>query len=129
MNANGDQGFSAARPAFTPDRAPGETPPPAGKNDVFSAKEKLLAWVSAFLGYLFCRTFWVWKKPAVGLLFTLCLFAFAFIFFGKEKRRLRSLFYPVSALTVSSALFFSSSPVLLFFAFAYNFSWIKEFWI
>lgn len=120
MNANGDQGFSAARPGFTPDRAPGETPPPAGRNDVFSAKEKLLAWVSAFLGYLFCRTFWVWKKPAVGLLFTICLFAFAFIFFGKEKRKLRSLFYPVSALTVSSALFFSSSPVLLFFAFAYT---------
>ncbi len=92
---------------------------PAKPKRTFSTREKALAWISALLGYLFCRTFWVWQKPAVGLLFTICLFAFSFVFLGKLKRKARSYFYPVSALILSCSLFFSASPALLFFVFAY----------
>ena len=86
---------------------------------VFTGLEKGMAWLAALLGYLFCRTFWVWQKPVAGLIFTVCLYAFAFIFFGTQKRKIRSWFYPISALLLSCALFFSASPVLLFFVFAY----------
>ena len=85
----------------------------------FTTKEKVLAWIAALVGYLFCRTFWVWEKPFTALIFTFCLFAFAFVFFGKKKRKARSIFYPVSALILSSSLFFSISPALLFFVFSY----------
>ena len=98
---------------------PQEEALPQQPKRTFTAVEKALAWLSALLGYLFCRTFWVWEKPIVGLGFTVCLYAFAFIFFGTKKRKIRSWFYPVSALLLSSALFFSASPVLLFFVFAY----------
>ncbi|MBQ7623806.1 MAG: DUF4173 domain-containing protein [Clostridia bacterium] len=101
-------------------KAQAEPPRAADKpKRTFTAKEKTLAWISAFIGYLFCRTFWVWQKPAVGIVFTLCLFAFAFVFFGKKKRKARSFFYPASSLAFSCGLFFSASPVLLFFTFAY----------
>ena len=104
-------------------KTPAEPPRAAVAADkpkrTFTPKEKVLAWVSAFIGYLFCRTFWVWQKPTVGVIYTICLFAFAFVFFGKNKRKARSLFYPASALVFSFGLFFSASPVLLFFTFAY----------
>ena len=98
------------------------TPPvqvPSKPKREYLKKEIVLAWGSALIGYLFCRTFWVWQKPEIGLLFTVCLFAFGFVFFGKRKRKARCFFYPVSALILSSALFFSSSPSLLFFTFIY----------
>ena len=85
----------------------------------FTKKEKVLAWLSVPAGYLFCRTFFVWNKPLLALIFTVLLFAFAFVFFGAQKRKARSLFYPVSALVIASGLFFSASPVLHFFVFAY----------
>ena len=108
---------TAATPGgFTPEPAKARTD---RKGRTYSRREFALSWASAFLGYLFCRTFWVWKKPAVGMIFSVCLYAFAFVFFHGQKRRARSLFYPVSALILSTALFFSSSPVLLFFTFAY----------
>ena len=86
----------------------------------FTKKETVFAWLSALVGYLFCRTFLVWQKPAVGLAFTVCLFAFAFAFPHGEKRRARSLFYPVSALVLASSLFLSSGPVVLALVFAYD---------
>ena len=92
---------------------------PAKEPRTFSTKEKALAWLSVLLGYLFCRTFWVWQKPAVGLIFTLCLFGFGLVFLGIQNRKPRSWFYPVSAVALSAALFFSASPVLLFFVFGY----------
>ena len=94
-------------------------PKPVKPQRSFTTKEKVLAWVSALVGYLFCRTFWVWQKPIFALVFTVCLFAFAFVFFGRRKRKARSWFYPASALVFACAFFFSASPVLLFFAFAY----------
>ena len=74
----------------------------------FTKKEKVLAWLSVPAGYLFCRTFFVWNKPLLALIFTVLLFAFAFVFFGAQKRKARSLFYPVSALVIASGLFFSA---------------------
>jgi len=109
---------AAARRTVT-DPADGIYSKKAKRKRDYSAKEKAMAWLSVLIGYLFCRTFWIWQKPAVGLLFALCLFAFAFVFFGMRKRKARSLFYPVSAIIISSALFFSSSPVLLLFVFVY----------
>ena len=109
---------AAARRTVT-DPAAGIYSKKAKRKRDYSAKEKAMAWLSVLLGYLFCRTFFVWQKPAVGLLFTLCLFTFAFVFFGTRKRKARSLFYPVSAIIISSALFFSSSPVLILFVFVY----------
>ena len=41
----------------------------------FTKKEKALAWLAALIGYLFCRTFFVWNKPFMGLIFTVLLFA------------------------------------------------------
>ena len=92
---------------------------PAKPARVFTAKETALAWVSGLLGYLFCRAFPAYDQPVTALVFLFFLFAFAFLFFGKRKRKMRSLFYPVSALILSCSLFFSASPVLLFFVFAY----------
>ena len=86
---------------------------------VYTAKETALAWVSAFVGYFFCRTFFIWEKPVTALAFSLCLFAFAFVFFGKQKRNRRSYFYPASAIVLSSSLFFAASPIIQFFVFAY----------
>lgn len=106
--------------------APGSTTDPSAggkslkRTSTYTAKEKVLAWCAAIVGYLFCRTFWVWKKPVTGLIFTLCLFVFALVFFGKQKRKARSWFYPVSALLLSSALFLSGSPVLLVLVFTYS---------
>ena len=114
--------------SVTPQAAPGAAPGfgtapvrtvPEKKRREFSKKEIVLAWLSALMGYLFCRTFWIWQKPAVGLIFTVCVFAFGFVFFGRKKRKARSFFYPVSALVLSCSLFFSSSPVLQFLVFAY----------
>ncbi len=92
---------------------------PAKEPRTFSAKEKAMAWLAVLLGYLFCRTFWVWQKPAIGLIFTFCLFGFGLVFLGIQNRKPRSWFYLVSALVLSTALFFSASPVLLFFVFGY----------
>ncbi|MBO4327343.1 MAG: DUF4173 domain-containing protein [Clostridia bacterium] len=85
----------------------------------FTKKEKVLAWLSALIGYLFCRTFFVWNKPFMGLIFALTLFAFAFAFFGKQKRRWRCYFYPVSAIVIAAGLFFTGSAVLRLFIFTY----------
>ena len=86
---------------------------------VFTTKDKILAWLSIFVGYLFCRTFFVWYKPLMGLIFTLALFTFAFVFYGKQKRKARSWFYPVTALVLSAGLFITGSPALRFFIFTY----------
>ena len=86
----------------------------------FSTKEKLFAYLFFLLGYLFCRTFWVWEKPLVGLLFTICLFGFSLVFHHNNKK-LRSWFYPISALVLSCSFFFSSSPALLLLVFIYIF--------
>ncbi|MBO5076763.1 MAG: DUF4173 domain-containing protein [Clostridia bacterium] len=85
----------------------------------FSTKEKVLAWLAALVGYLFCRTFFVWNKPFMGLIFTVLLFAFAFVFFGKQRRKARCYFYPVSALLLSAGLFLNGSPLLRFCVFTY----------
>ncbi|MBQ7246588.1 MAG: DUF4173 domain-containing protein [Lachnospiraceae bacterium] len=92
---------------------------PAKPQMTFTAKESALAWVSALIGYLLCRCFWVWDRPMTALIFTVCLFVYAFVFFGKQKRNRRCWFYPVSALILSLGFFFSGSPVLLFFVFIY----------
>ena len=117
-----DRGFQTDQPQTEQNVQTPKTPrvrAAFGKRS-FTAKEKCLAWCSILMGYLFCRTFWVWQKPAYGLIFTVLLFVFAFVFFGRQKRKARSLFYPVSAIILSSALFFSGSPVLLFFVFVYS---------
>lgn len=86
----------------------------------FTKKEKALAWLAALVGYLFCRTFFVWNKPFMGLIFTVLLFTFTFVFFGKQQRKVRSYFYPVTALILSAGLFFTGSPVLRLFVFTYT---------
>ena len=91
----------------------------ATEKRTFTSKEKAMAWLSILPGYLYCRTFWIWRKPLTGLIFTACLFAFALIFFGRQKRKPRSWFYLISAVVLSCALFFSSSPLLLIFTFGY----------
>ncbi len=85
----------------------------------YTAKETVLAWLSLLVGYLFCRTFFIWNRPFVGLLFTAVLFAFGIVFFGKTKRKARSWFYPVSALILSASFFFTGSELLRFLVFCY----------
>ncbi len=87
--------------------------------DRFSKKETVMAWLAALVGYLFCRTFWIWQKPFVGLVFAFCLFTFAFVFFKGNRRKTRSWFYPITALVLSLSLFLSAGPLLQLCVFAY----------
>ena len=104
-------------PPQTPPAAP-QIPTPTPKT-IYTVKERVLAWLSILIGYLFCRAFTVVEKPFMGLIFTFALFAFGFVFFGREKRNLRSWFYPVSALILSTSLFFSGSEIVRLLAFSY----------
>ena len=116
---NGSYNFDpmTGKPILRAPEAP--VPVPAKPKREFSTKEKVLAWVSALIGYLFCRTVPIWLKPDMGLIFTVCLFVFGFVFFGKQKRQPRCYFYPVSALILSSSLFISASPSLSILVFLY----------
>lgn len=110
----------AYRPATAPSNGPASATPVRRKpKKEFTKKEKVMAWLSVLAGYLFCRTFFVWDKPLLALIFTVLLFVFAFVFFGTKKRKARSWFYPVSAILITSGLFFAASPVLHLFVFTY----------
>ncbi|MBP5270823.1 MAG: DUF4173 domain-containing protein [Clostridia bacterium] len=85
----------------------------------YSKKERILAWLSVPLGYLFCRAFSVQNYPPASLIFTFVLFAYAFVFLGGHPKKPRGMFYPVSALLITLSLFFSGSGVILFFVCSY----------
>ena len=97
------------------------TEPAAKPARTFGKKEVVMAWLSVAVGYLYCRTWFVWEKPLYGFLFTILLFAFGFVFVkGKGVGNKRALFYPISALIANVAMFTAGSPFLTFWVFCYN---------
>ena len=91
----------------------------SGKGREFSGKEQILAWLSFLVGAFFCRIVFFEALSVFKLVFTFALFAFAFVFYGKNRREKRCFFYPVTALVLSFSFFFSGSGEMHALAFFY----------
>ena len=103
-----------------------ETPKAAEpkKGREFTKKDQVFAWLSFVIGYLFCRFLMFTQQPIFKLIFTVVLFVFALVYFGRRKCARRAWFYPVTALALSLSFFLTDSEgihavVFLYVLFAF----------
>lgn len=87
----------------------------------FTTLEKVFAWLSFILGYLFCRAFPVGDSPLGGFMFVVVLFVVTTIVLKLKgcKFTATPIVFALSAIGVSLSLIISNNSFIYFFAYSY----------